>query len=174
MMKARGFTLIELLVAVTILAVLLAVAAPSFSDAAVSSKVSDNANRLASSAAFARGEAIKRNGMVVLCKSANGSTCAASGGWEQGWIVFHDVNRDGLKDAAETVLTQEGAAPGGYKITEVDDKTSLNFSPTSVGSTSGQWTVCRATPSVSSQQRQVSVSATGRAAVKKITGTTCT
>mgnify|MGYP001627202018 CR=1 FL=1 len=174
MTKARGFTLIELLVAVTILAVILAVAAPSFQDAAVSSKVSDNANRLASSASFARGEAIKRNGMVVLCMSADGTSCAGSGGWEQGWIVYHDANRDGAKDASETVLTQESAAPGGYKITEADAKTSLNFSPTSVGSTSGRWTICRATPSVNSQQRQVDVSATGRPTVKKITGTTCT
>jgi type IV fimbrial biogenesis protein FimT len=174
MTKARGFTLIELLVAVTILAIILAVAAPSFSDAAVSSKVSDNANRLAASASFARGEAIKRNGMVVLCSSANGTTCAGTAAWEQGWIVYHDVNRDGAKDAGEAVLMHEGSAPDGYKITEADAKSSLNFSPTSVGTTSGSWTVCRAAPSVNSQQRQVSVSATGRPAVKKTTGTTCT
>lgn len=174
MTKARGFTLIELLVAVTILAIILAVAAPSFQDASVSSKVSDNATRLASTASLARGEAIKRNAMVVLCSSADGATCAGTAAWEQGWIVFHDANRDGAKDAGESVLAQENAAPGGYKITEADGKSALSFSPTSVGTTSGRWTVCRATPSVSSQQRQVDVSATGRPAIKKISGTTCT
>jgi type IV fimbrial biogenesis protein FimT len=179
MTKARGFTLIELLVAVTILAIILAVAAPSFSDAAVSSKVSDNANRIATSASFARGEAIKRNGRVILCMSADGATCAGSGGWEQGWIVFHDANTDGVKDAGEAVLMQEGAAPAGYKLTGVNPAdssaiTSVNFTPTSVGSTQARWTVCRATPSVHAQQRQVDVNATGRPSVKKITGTTCT
>lgn len=173
MMKTRGFTLIELLVTIAILAIIMAVAAPSFQDASVSGKVSDNANRLASTAAMARGEAIKRNSPVVVCKSADGASCAGSGGWEQGWIVFHDVNRDGLKDAAEPVLLQEGAAPGGYKITEGADKSTLTFQPTSVGTTNATWTVCRSTPSVHTQQRQVDLSTTGRPSVKKITGTTC-
>jgi type IV fimbrial biogenesis protein FimT len=173
MMKTRGFTLIELLVTIAILAIIMAVAAPSFQDASVSGKVSDNANRLASSAAMARGEAIKRNSPVVMCKSADGSSCAGSGGWEQGWIVFHDVNRDGLKDAAEPVLLQEPAAPGGYKITEAADKSSLTFQPTSVGTTSASWRVCRATPSVHTQQRQADVSSTGRPSVKRVTDTSC-
>lgn len=174
MRSSRGFTLPELLVTVTILGVLLAVAAPSFQDASVSSKVSDNATRLAAAASTARGEAIKRNGMVVLCKSANGTSCIDTGGWEQGWLVFHDVNRDGVKDAAETLILHDGAAPVGFKITEADGKNALSFTPTSVGSTTGRWTVCRATPEVHTVQRQLDVSATGRPAVKKITATTCT
>jgi type IV fimbrial biogenesis protein FimT len=174
MRASRGFTLPEILVVVTILGVLLAVAAPSFQDASVNSKVSDNATRLAASASLARGEAIKRNGMVVLCKSADGASCATAGGWEQGWLVFHDVNRDGVKDAAETLVLREGAAPSGFKITEASGQNALTFTPTSVGSTAGQWTICRATPEVHLQQRQLNVGATGRPAIKKITGTTCT
>lgn len=173
MTKNRGFTLIELLVTIAILAVIMAVAAPSFQDASVSGKVSDNANRLASSAALARGEAIKRNGLVVLCKSADGASCITTGGWEQGWIIFHDVDRDGVKDAGETLLLQEGAAPAGYKISESGGTSAVVFQPTSIGTTIASWTICRATPSVHAQMRQVDVSATGRAGVKKTTGTTC-
>lgn len=171
--KPAGFTLIELLITIALLAVLMALAAPSFGDASVNSKVSDNANRLASSAAFARGEAIKRNGVIVMCMSADGDTCAATGGWEQGWMVFHDINRDGAKGADETRLHKEQSAPTGYKITETDTKLLLSFQPTSVGSTNATWTICRATPAVATTQRQVDVSATGRASVKRITGSTC-
>lgn len=177
-MKERGFTLIELLVTIALLAIILAVAAPSFQDASVSGKVSDNANRLASAASLARGEAIKRNGVVVWCRSSDGANCAVSGGWEQGWIIFHDVNRDGVRDAGETVVHQDGAAPGGYKLLglRVEDSTELqtvSFQPTSIGTTKARFTVCRATPRVHAQQRQVEISATGRPTVTKITGTTC-
>ena len=178
MNKARGFTLIELIFTVTILAVLLAVAAPSFTNVSVGSKVADNANRLAVSVSLARNEAIKRNGLVVLCKSANGDSCTTSGGWEQGWIVFHDVNRDGVKDAAETVVARESAAPDGYQIAGVapDNGSALHalrFPPTTVGSTQARFTICRVTPAVHTNQRQVEVNATGRPSVTKTPTNPC-
>jgi type IV fimbrial biogenesis protein FimT len=167
---AGGFTLIELMVTVALVAVLLALAAPSFSDASVNSKLSDTANRLLSSTSFSRGEAIKRNAHVVMCKSADGATCTTSGGWEQGWIVFHDADRDAALDTDENVLAKEPAAPGGYKVTTAAN--TLSFLPTSVGISNTTWTICRATPSVSSQQREVKVNPTGRGTVSKVTGAT--
>ena len=130
-------TMIELLVVITITAVLLALAAPSFGDASLSSKLSGIANRLSASALLARGEAIKRNAFTTLCMSADGTTCAASGGWEQGWVVL----------SGTTVLLHEQAAPPGYKVTETSASlTTLSFQPTGVGTTQADFTVCRATP----------------------------
>jgi type IV fimbrial biogenesis protein FimT len=166
--RAGGFTLIELLVVVTVTAVLLAVAAPSLQDVSVRAKVSDNANRLAISASLARGEAIKRNTRTTMCMSTDGATCATSGGWEQGWIITY-VDPSGTTQ----VITTESAAPNGYLIREGSSTTSLVFQPTSVGTTAAQWTICRSTPSVNSQQRVVNVSPTGRASVSKKTSTTC-
>jgi type IV fimbrial biogenesis protein FimT len=161
----RGFTLIELLVTIAIVGVLLALAAPSFSDASLASKLAASANRLSASAILARSEAIKRNIPVILCASADGSTCAASGGWEQGWIV----------KTATTVLLAEQAAPGGFKITEasVTPLITLSFQPTGVGTTQATFKVCRATPSVGTQERTVAINATGRTFVKKETSGTC-
>lgn len=160
-----GFTLIELLVTIALVAILLALAAPSFSDAALSSKLAANANRLAASANLARSEAIKRNAPITLCISVNGSTCATTGRWEQGWIVLN----------GSTVLHQEQAASAGLKITEsLGGVISLSFQATGVGSTQANFTVCRATPSVGSQERVVSIRATGRTSVKKTTTGVCT
>ncbi len=163
---SRGFTLIELLVTIALAAVLLALAAPSLSDASLRSKLAANANRLAASATLARSEAIKRNSSITLCMSANGTSCTTSGSWEQGWIVL----------AGSTLLLYEKAADSGYRVKETSGTpvTSLTFQSTGVGSTQADFKVCRYSPTVGSQERVVGVGATGRTTVSKTTTGTCT
>lgn len=160
-----GFTLIELLVTIALVAILLALAAPSLRDASLSSTLAANANRLVASATLARSEAIKRNTPITLCTSINGTSCATTGQWEQGWIVLNGA----------TVLLHEQAAPAGFKMTASPAGTaSLSFQATGVGSTPADFTVCRATPTAGIQERVVSVSTTGRTSVKKTTTGVCT
>ena len=66
---------------------------------------------------LARNEAIKRNGRVVLCKTTDGIHCAASGGWEQGWIVFHDVNNNSLREESEQIIQHQIALSGSLRMT---------------------------------------------------------
>lgn len=177
--RAAGFTLIELLVAITIAAILLALAAPSFEDAGVSGKVSDIATKVAVTANTARSEAIKRNGRVVMCVSTDGASCAGSGSWEQGWIAFLDRNQNGTREANadptldDVIIVKESAVAGGYKVIEGSGQVSLSFPSTGIGVTTAAYTVCRATPSVGKQQRTVHVGPTGKGSVTKFTGTTC-
>ena len=157
----QGFTLIELMVTISVLAILLMIAVPSFNDATLGSKLSAYANNLVASAHLARSEAIKRNTAVTLCVSSNGASCA-SGGWEQGWIA---LSTDG------TIIQRQQALPAGLKIT--GGANSLAFQPSGVGATTATFTVCRATPTVGGQERVVSISATGRPGVEKTTVGSC-
>lgn len=76
----RGFTAIELMVVVAIVAVLAALAGPSFTPMIERWRVRQTAEALQSSIYLARSEAIKRGG---------GITIDATGGWDQGWRVTH-------------------------------------------------------------------------------------
>ncbi len=101
----QGFTLIELMVTVSVAAILLAVGVPNFSDMVKNNRMATTANELVGALNLARSEAIKRGVRVTVCKSADGATCTTSGNWEQGWIVFTDIDNNATYDnTTETLL----------------------------------------------------------------------
>jgi type IV fimbrial biogenesis protein FimT len=93
-MKTRsyGFTLIELMVTLAVVAVVAAIAAPSYRNYLLDSRMSAEINEFLTAVNLARSEAVKRNATVTLCRSSTGTGCASSGSWEQGWIVFADLD----------------------------------------------------------------------------------
>ena len=78
-----GFTAIELMVVMSIVAVLAALAGPSFAPLIERWRVRDAAEGLTSTLYYARSEAIKRGGGIAI---------DATGGWDQGWKVTHTAN----------------------------------------------------------------------------------
>lgn len=157
----HGFTLIELMVTIAVMAILLAIAVPSFTDAALGNRLSSYANNFVASAHLARSEAIKRNAAVTLCASADGTSCATANGWQQGWIVL----------SGTTVIQRQQALPAGLLFT--GGVHSIIYQPSGINAISATLTLCRATPSVGSQQREISISATGRPSVTKTTSASC-
>lgn len=155
-----GFTLVELMITITIMAILLAVAVPSFQSVALSSKLTTLANNFVASAQLARSEAIKRNRPATLCASSDGTSC--TGTWADGWVVLRD---DG------GVIYAQKKIPDGFRMS--GDVTSISFQPTGVGATNAELTICRATPSPGSQERVVSISSTGRPSVSRTTTGSC-
>jgi type IV fimbrial biogenesis protein FimT len=158
----RGFTLIELMVAIMVLAILLGVAVPSFRDAALGSRLTAYANDLVASAQVARSEAIKRNAPVRLCVSSGGAACEEDS-WEAGWIVVTDGGQ---------VLQRQQPISGDFRFFEAGGADEITFLATVVGVTPASFTVCRATP-VGSQERVVTISASGSASVVRTTDGEC-
>lgn len=177
--RTRGFTLIELMVTIAIAAILAMAAVPSFNDAIVNHRLTSFTNNFVASAHLARGEAIKRNSRMTLCKSANGADCTTVGGWQQGWIVFNDSNNDAVKDLAEVVVHKEGALPADFLMTGGSSVANyVSFSPS--GATElisgalqmGTLTLCSQSGS-SGQGRQIIINSTGRLRVTKDSVATC-
>lgn len=182
MSKLRGFTLVELMITIAVMSLLLMIAVPSFTDAVLSMKLNSNANNLVASAHLARSEAIKRNAPITLCASANGASCATTGGWEQGWIVMCNTSDNATCNAAGVntiVIQRQSSTPAGFLVSGALTGTttvtrSLAFQPTGVGTASTTLTVCRATPSAGKAERVVVINATGRPSVTKTASGSCT
>ena len=109
-----GFTAIELMVVVSIVAVLAALAAPSFTPLIESWRVREATEQLQSTLSYARSEAIKRGGQVAIQKIPNNTNgCASASGtrdWDCGWFVCHDTNGNGTCNATEPVLQRVESA----------------------------------------------------------------
>jgi type IV fimbrial biogenesis protein FimT len=157
-----GFTLVELLVAITIAAILIGIAVPSYRDATLNSRLAAISNQLTATARLARSEAFKRNASITLCASDDGSSCSGTTTWHTGWV---------LRLGNGTVLAAQGAAPSGFRVNASTG--AFLFNPRGFGTTSGSFTICRKTPSVGSQQRVVTVDTTGRTWLAKSSTTTC-
>jgi type IV fimbrial biogenesis protein FimT len=177
--RARGFTLVEMMIVVTIVGILSGVAFPYLGTVVDSIRMRWIANELLSSMHVARSEAIKRNSRVALCKSSDGITCANTGDWEQGWIVFHDADNDGTVEADEQVIQRVQALPAGFRLSGNHlVRRYISFSPTGTTRTVGgayqlgTVTLCKA--GGSSEGREVVLNNVGRMRVNRINVADCT
>lgn len=169
-LPSRGMTLIELLVGLSILSILLAIGVPSFNQFITSNRLTAYTNDMLSTLTLARSEAIKRNDREVLCKSADGESCAGAGGWNQGWIVFADPNNNASRDAGEPVVYKVAALQGGYTFDGTSSfSSSVSYDAQGGVTQAGTFTLCPPAPAASGQGQEIAVSASGRPRASKIT-----
>ena len=111
--KNHGYTLIELLITLSIISILAITVFPNFSALIAQERSTILTNRLASSLAFARSQAIIKQTTILTCQSNNGSECNRSDNWHNGWIVFIDNNQNKQRDSEEKLLHIFAAANNG-------------------------------------------------------------
>ncbi|MES2361066.1 MAG: GspH/FimT family pseudopilin [Pseudomonadota bacterium] len=99
--KAQGFTLLELMVTVAVLAVISALAAPSFKQLLAAQRVRVSAYNIVSDLVLARSEAVKRGENVTVTPTASQ--------WANGWSVS-------VASTAE-ILGGQGSVGNGVQFT---------------------------------------------------------
>lgn len=101
-LRNAGFTLVELMVTVAVVAILAALAFPSFQGSLRSNRVATASNDLLTSFTLARSEAIRNTRGAGVCASSTGTGCGND--WNTGWLVWADSNGNGSMDAGENVV----------------------------------------------------------------------
>ena len=159
-----GFTLIELMITVSIAAILLGIAIPSFTSTITSNRLTTNANELVTALNLARSEAIKRGVPVTV------GSKAATTNWEGGWDVFIDVNGNNIYNAGtDTSLRTYAGLPNGYTL-RTGTSVFQTYSPTGLNTVvaGDTFKLCSGSGTT---QRTITISPTGRPSVAETTGT---
>jgi len=112
--RIAGITLLEMLTVITIVSILMAIGVPSYQYVTSSNRISGEVNSLLGDLQYARAEAIKEGQTVSVCASTNLTTCSGTTTWQNGWIVFSDVNGSGAVDSVnDQILRVQRAFPLG-------------------------------------------------------------
>lgn len=100
---ARGFTLVELMTVVSVVAVLVGICAPSFSEFLGTQQAKGLTYDLTADLILARNEALKRNASVALARGGSG--------WHQGWTMSAVASgeRLGQRNSSSLAVTVSGA-----------------------------------------------------------------
>lgn len=112
--RPLGVTLIELMVTLAVMAVLVTIAAPSFSRLIASNRLTSQTNEFILALNLARSEATRRGQPVTLLAKATATPV-----FQSGWLIFTDALGNGAQDSDDTVLRESAAAPGKTTITRV-------------------------------------------------------
>jgi type IV fimbrial biogenesis protein FimT len=110
---SRGFTIIELMVTLGVVAILIAVAVPSFSSMVKGNRLSTQVNMVMADIHLARSESVKRGVRVIMCRSASPNiTTPTCGGtaqdWSTGYLVFTGEDGNNTYQAGTDTLIRRG------------------------------------------------------------------
>jgi type IV fimbrial biogenesis protein FimT len=158
MTRVDGLTLLELMLALSILAIVSTLAMPAFADLRRNAVRTATVNDFLHALYLARSEAINRMEAVSVCKSSDGEHCGNDlPGWETGWLVFANRDRDQPPevDPDEPVLrTWTGWSEG----TITANRPAFTFRPVQQSGVNGTVLFCDRR----SEARAIVISQTGR------------
>lgn len=106
MQRSAGFTLLELLVAMSIVAVVSAIAIPSFSYINNQRITQSQVDNLQRALAMARQTAIATNRPTIICPSGDGASCGDQDMWSRGFMIYQDSDRSETYDSSTDRLLE--------------------------------------------------------------------
>jgi type IV fimbrial biogenesis protein FimT len=108
-LQPQGFNALELIVAMAIVAIILATTTPSFKHYSWNLRMKTAMDGLQTDLNMARSRSISHNFQTVICPADNANECSGLPQWQDGWIVFTDLNGDRQFQTGEPLLKRAGA-----------------------------------------------------------------
>ena len=140
---SAGFTLVELVVTLSIVGILVTIAAPSFRDIMISNRIETQSAALAADFTFARTEAVRRVAPVVVCPTDVAAAGCAGSSWNARRLVFVDMEGKPLTLDAADILLRLGEAPSSQDtLTASPQFKDLRFLPNGTASTAVTFQAC--------------------------------
>lgn len=167
--RVRGYTLYELLITTLLVALILAIALPSFSATLARQRQRAELNALFHAVHLARKESIVRRRVVSICPSTDGERCAPTPAWSAGWIMIQNDDRDWppRRDAGEPLLLRHQVGPG---IRIAANRPGFTLRSTYLRATNGTIIVCDDARRVAARALVVSYTGRPRVAVHNRSG----
>ena len=92
-----------------IVAILLVTGVPAIKNYIWNLRMKTTMDELQTDLNLARGRAISHNIQTVICPATDSYDCSGRSDWQDGWIVFTDLNSDRHKQNGEPLLKYAGA-----------------------------------------------------------------
>lgn len=150
-LRQRGFTLLELLITIAIAAIIISLAAPSFSAMLMNNKLTAQGGGLTAGLNYARNTALSQSINVQFCPvgALNSTTCGTN--WGSGWMVLRDPA------GTPTILQSRQAAAGNPVLSST--AASVTFDSRGLSTTPSSFKLCDSRGAA--YARSVQVFATG-------------
>lgn len=157
--RDEGFTLIELLITLAVLAILLAIAIPTFNSSLESVRQRTQVNQLLADLNFARSRAITTRQPVSLCAGESG--CEDLAIWSGQVMIFDDLEANGELDETDVTLRITPVASNHtWKWRNFRQQRHMTFKPDgTTHSLNGSFILCRQDAAL----RKIVINVTGRA-----------
>lgn len=177
--KNGGFTLLEVMVVVAIALTLTVIAVPSFQATMTRNRIAGQVSDFFTALQFTRTEAIKQGSSVSMCASRDQLKCNTTNAnaWQDGYIVFTDINNNGAIDSGDVILKVWLASTGTETAVASNSLSAFTFNRQgfAAGLPSNPVTVAisAAAKKDTSNNRCIMISLTGRIQTKAPTDGVC-
>lgn len=151
------------MVVILIASILAMLAAPSFTQLLNDTRQGGVQSQLFSDLNRARSEAIKRNARILVCNTADGTSCSVLTSWSSGWMVCYDVDADNSCDTGSAADPNPIVLRSGLhdNLTLTVSATPVRFNPSGTQGAGGSIQFSLTGNWDGAQAKMLTVSATG-------------
>lgn len=146
-----------------IVGILASVAAPGFSSLITNNRIVSTRDAFGNALKMARSEAVFRKQSTVVCATEDLVSCANTGVWAQGWLIFADLDNSGDYNANNDRMINTFSGSTALALGDGDGTSSVTFTTSGTRATADPVTVqfCDKATNSTLKSKSVSVSAVG-------------